>query len=151
MEDLEALFQNRRFKAPDGGTASLKTYAQQLPRLARQDEDEDDPDGSELFPAIIVRLLNGKIESPTSAHEVTLLLWIGIWDDNLRNEGHDTVLEIIEGIQQHYQEKPALGAAFFQDPFEWVLQDEESFPFFYGGCSVTFQLPAPRVEWSEYA
>ena len=150
MDDLRKLFQNDRFKAPDGGTASLKTYAQQLPKLPLRD-DEDEPDGSELLPFIVVRVMGGKIESPAEAHEVTLLLWIGVFDDDLKNEGHDAVLEIIERVQRHYQGKPTLGAAFFRDPFEWVLQDEESFPFFYGGCSLTFQLPAPRVEWSEYA
>lgn len=150
MEDLKELFRDSRFKAPDGGTASMKVYKQQLPKLPLQD-DEDEADGSDLFPFIVVRVMSGKIESPDAPHEVTLLLWIGVFDDDLKNEGHDAVLEIIERVQQHYQEKPTLGAAFFKDPFEWVLQDEESFPFFYGGCSLTFQLPAPRVEWSEYA
>ena len=150
MDDLRKLFQNDRFKTPDGGTASLKIYAQQLPKLPLR-EDEDEADGSELFPFIVVRVMGGKIESPAEAHEVTLLLWIGVFDDDLKNEGHDAVLEIIERVQQHYQENPTLGAAFFKDPFEWVLQDEESFPLFYGGCSLIFQLPAPRVEWSEYA
>ena len=150
MDDLRKLFKNDRFKAPDGGTASMKVYKQQLPKLPLQD-DEDEADGSDLFPFIVVRVMSGKIESPDASHEVTLLLWIGVFDDDLKNEGHDAVLEIIERVQQHYQEKPTLGAAFFKDPFEWALQDEESFPFFYGGCSLTFQLPAPRVEWSEYA
>ena len=143
MADMEKLFAKAQFKTPDGGMATLKAYAQQLP-IAEADTQES------LFPAIIVRLESGEIETQESPHKVKLLLWAGIFDDDLENNGHFAIMEILERIQQHYQERPALGAAVFSGPFEWALQDEQSFPYFYGGCYLTFDLPAPRNAWSEY-
>ena len=65
---------------------------------------------------------------------------------------HKTVLEIIERIQTHYEKSPTLGGGVFQftDPFKWVLQDEPSWPYFYGACNLSFNLYAQRTEGSIY-
>lgn len=141
--DLETLFRNDRFKTPDGGTAPPKAYAQFLPR--RESDDSEDP-----FPYFIVRVESGGVESPTAPHEVTVTVLVGIFDDATENNGHFGVLEIIERIQRHYAETPALGGATVSVPFHYALQDEESYPYFIGACSLTFQLPAPQSAWSEY-
>ena len=137
-KDIEELFRGDSFQTVDGGmTGKVRTFRQYLPRLEAENEET-------LFPFVIVKVDCGKIESPTEAHRVRLLLWAGVHDDNPENNGHLGVLEILERIQQHYQEQPALGPAVAAHPFEWAMQDEESFPFFYGGCYVYFDLPAPR-------
>ena len=42
---------------------------------------------------------------------------------------------------------PMLANQFmFQDPFNWALQDEESFPYFFGAASLTFRASAIRKE-----
>ena len=33
-----------------------------------------------------------------------------------------------------------------QHPFDWALQDEESFPYFFGAASMTFATAAIRKE-----
>ena len=138
-KDLEQLFRGDSFQTAEGGgvTGKIRAFKQNLPRIEAENEET-------LFPFIIVRVDSGKIASPTEAHRIRLLLWAGVCDDSPENNGHLGVLEILERIQQHYQESPALGPAVVADPFEWALQDEESFPFFYGGCYVDFDLPAPR-------
>ena len=57
--------------------------------------------------------------------------------------------EIIERIQQHYEETPALKEFVCADPFNWALQDEPSYPYFYGAVNLVFHAPAPRAKWSE--
>lgn len=141
-KDLTALFERDRYKTPDGGEAAPGVYKQALPLL--NSDDEDDP-----FPYIIVRLDSGGIDTPTDPHKIAVLLVIGIFDDNQQNNGHETVLEIIERIQQHYEEIPALGEFQFTDPFGWALQDEQSYPYFYGAANLSFNAPAPRTKWSE--
>ena len=60
------------------------------------------------------------------------------------------MLEILEVIQQHYEETPLLDGQFvFTDPFNWALQDEESYPYFFGAANLNFELPAPRRKWSD--
>lgn len=167
-EDLEALFEKTRLKAPPEavsnrpayqmgmdtpdeetpqvapGCAAISVFEQELPI---RDAGADDP-----FPYIIVRLDTGGIDTPTDAHKVNVILLIGIYDDDKQNQGHKTVLEIIEGIQAHYEKQPTLsGGAFqFTDPFKWVLQDEPSYPYFYGACNLAFNTYADRTEASEY-
>jgi len=122
----------------------LNIFPQALPK--RKTADTEDP-----FPYIIVRIDSGGIDSQTDPHKVALILMIGIYDDDPNNQGHVSVLEIIERIQKHYQESPVVAGMFkFTDPFNWALQDEESWPYFFGACNLNFQLPAPRTEWSKY-
>jgi len=142
-EDLTALLAHDHFKTPDGEKAAPKAYPQQLPK--RDSNDDEDP-----FPYVIVRIDSGGIDSQTDPHKVALLLLIGIFDDDKSNQGHNSVLEIIERIQRHYEETPLLANQFkFIDPFHWALQDEESWPYFFGACNLSFELPPPRVKWSE--
>lgn len=165
-EDLEALFSDTVLKAPptptgnrpayqlDGpeqdppeeapGTAKVSVFEQELPI---RNADADDP-----YPYIIVKLDTGGIETPTDPFKVNVILLIGIYDNDRKNQGHKTVLEIVERIQTHYEKNPTLSGGTFQfvDPFKWVLQDEPSWPYFYGACNLAFNLYANRTEGSEY-
>lgn len=165
-EDLKALFSDTVLKAPpeptgnrpayqlDGpeqdpleekpGTSKISVFEQELPI---RDANADDP-----YPYIIAKLDTGGIDTPTDPHKVNVILLIGIYDNDRRNQGHKTVLEIIERIQTHYEKNPTLSGGTFQftDPFKWVLQDEPSWPYFYGACNLAFNLYAQRTEGSEY-
>lgn len=143
VEDLKELFKSRKFKSPDEKRTSLSVFPQLLPK--RNSEEDDDP-----FPYIIVRIDSGTIETQTDPHKVAVLILVGVYDEDAENQGHRVVLEILETIQKHYEEIPLLNGKFtFTDPFNWVLQDEESFPYFYGAANINFNLPAPRRKWSD--
>lgn len=141
-EDLREMFKHDLYKTPTDGTSPPNVFKQFLPKL--ESDDEDDP-----FPYIIVRVDSGGIDSQTDPHKVALILVIGIYDDDTQNQGHATVLEIIERIQQHYEETPALAEFVFTDPFGWALQDEETYPYYYGAVNLTFNAPAPRTKASD--
>lgn len=164
-KDLEQLFSHSQFKTPLHTLAAPKVYLQNLPK--RDAQTEEDP-----FPYIIVRLDRGGIEKPTEPHKVSLILVIGIFDEDtgdpfhdpppepsesgetwdVRNFGITALLEIIERIQAHYEKQPFLcgGAFTYQPPFSWALQDEESYPYYFGACELVFTLAAPRQERSQY-
>lgn len=142
VADLRELFASDQFKTPDGGMAAPRVFSQYLPKL--ESDDDDDP-----FPYIIVRLDSGNIETQTDPHKIAVILVIGIFDDRLENQGHESVLEIIERIQLHYEETPALKEFVFVDPFNWALQDEQSYPYFFGAVNLNFHAPAPRAKWSD--
>lgn len=143
VNDLQKLFSKRKYLTPDEETAAVSVFAQNLPK--RDSEDDDGP-----FPYIIVRLDSGDIESQTSDYKVSVFLLVGVFDDGKVNQGHKTVLEMIELIQRHYEETPLLDGQFvFTDPIHWALQDEESYPYFFGGVEISFNVPAPRRKWSD--
>lgn len=143
VSDLTRLFGNRRYKTPSGVTAAVSVFAQNLPK--RESEEDDDP-----FPYIIVRLDSGTVENQTSPSKAAVLLLVGMFDDDRKNQGHRAVLEVLEEVRRHYEELPLLDGAFvFSDPYRWTLQEEESYPYFFGGAELSFDLPAPRRKWSE--
>lgn len=145
VADLMELFKDRRYKKPDGSSSAPSVFSQALPKQQTDAETEIDP-----FPYIIVRIDSGGIEKQTDPYKVSLLLLLGAFDDDPNNQGHRTILEMIELIQQHYEEHPDLAGKFvFTDPFDWALQDEDSHPYFFGGIEITFNVPAPRRAWGD--
>jgi hypothetical protein len=143
VEKLTELLKGRRYHTPDGGTAAPTVFAQNLPR--QETAEEVDP-----FPYVIVRIDSGNIETQTSPYKVAVVLIVGIYDEDLSNQGHMDVLDIFEHIQSGLEANPLVGGEFvFTDPFNWALQDEESYPYFFGAASLSFSVPAPRREWSE--
>ena len=143
VADLRTLFAGRRYKTPGDQMSAVSVFAQNVPK--RVSEDDEDP-----FPFIVVRIVEGGIDSQTDPHKVSVYILVGVYDDNAENQGHRTVLEMIELIQMHYEGTPLLDGKFvFTDPFHWALQDEDSYPYFYGGVEITFNAPAPRREWSD--
>ena len=122
--------------------AEVTVAEQNLPK--RESEEDDDP-----FPYIIVRLSEGQIASQADAYAVDTYLLIGAYDGSTENNGHRTVMEIIEKIQQRYEENPCLAGKYvLQDPVSWALQDEESWPYFFGAMSLTWSATAPRRKGS---
>lgn len=160
VEDLEAHFSDKFYKTPNHTMEHPRAYAQHF--LPRDAQTGDDP-----FPFIQVHLRSGGIASSTEPHKITVLLMIGIFDDGTadfrepspvgeqwdnRNFGVMAVMEIIEGIQEHYEKYPTLGKGSFRydGPFQWELDDEPTYPYFYGMCELSFSTWAPRIEGSEY-
>lgn len=164
IDDLERLFSGNSFKTPHNEMKPLKAYRQELPQFDAQDTDD-------FFPYIIVRVDKGGAESQTDPQKADILLMIGIYDDgteeyrpdskaefvgedgwDTRNFGSITVMEIIEKIQTHYENKPSLenSAFYFDGPFHWAMPDEDSYPYYFGACELSFTLAAPRKEVSKF-
>ncbi len=164
IDDLERLFSKNSFKTPRHEMKPPKAYRQQLPQFDAQELDD-------FFPYIIVRLDKGGVESQTSAHKADVMLVIGIYDDgtkeyrpedttefvdeggwDTRNLGSIAVMEIMEKIQAHYEQEPSLknGKFYFDGPFHWAMQDEDSYPYYFGVCELSFTLAAPRKKESQF-
>lgn len=144
MKDIGGIFEKDLFKDSLGKYGPLNIHAQNLP--IREDEDAPDP-----VPYIIVRVLEGKVKGWVEAQEVQVMLILGCFDDDLNNNGHTTLLEIIQKIEERFLKNPILSKQFMflndeQHPFEWALQEEESFPYFFGAISMSFRTATIRKE-----
>lgn len=144
MKDIGNIFEKDLFKDSLGKYVSLNIYAQNLP--IRDDEDAPDP-----VPYIVVRVLDGKVKGWVEAQEVQVMLILGCFDDNINNDGHEILLELIQKIEERFLKNPILSKQFMflndeQHPFEWALQEEESFPYFFGAISMSFRTPTIRKE-----
>lgn len=140
VKELEAIFRGDLFKNSLGEYVKLNVYEQQLP--IKEDEDSPDP-----MPYITVRIETGSTKSGTDPQEVLVTLLFGYFDDSPENNGHKGVLGMIQKVHERFEKQPMLANQFmFQDPFDWALQDEESFPYFFGAASMTFKTAAIRKE-----
>lgn len=144
MKDIGNIFEKDLFKDSLGKYVSLNVYAQNLP--IREDEDAPDP-----VPYIVVRVLDGKVKGWVEAQEVQVMLILGCFDDNINNDGHEILLELIQKIEERFLKNPILSKQFMflndeKHPFEWALQEEESFPYFFGAISMSFRTATIRKE-----
>lgn len=142
--DIAKIFKGDIFKDSLGRDVPLNIFYQYRP--IRKDEDEPDP-----VPYVIVRIEQGEVKGWIEAQEVEVTLLIGCFDDDTNNLGHKTVLGIIQKIEERFMKNPMLANQFMflndeQHPFGWALQDEESFPYFFGAINMNFRTSAIRKE-----
>lgn len=140
-KEIANIFKHDRFRnSQKEEQVKLNVYEQNLPIM----ESDEDPDP---VPYVIVRLETGTIKSDNDPQEVLAMFLIGYFDDSPVNNGHKGVLGIIQRIHERFNKDPMLNNLYmFQEPFEWALQDEESYPYFFGAAHLTFKTAAIRKE-----
>lgn len=112
-------------------------YAQNLPVVQSDDEDE-----TKFFPYAIIKVYDGKTEDDDSPWTVTADIHLGVHDPDEDNQGHQHVAIMIQRIVNRFAAEPLLDHKYrAQQDMEWALQDEETFPFFFGGVRIKFSVP----------
>jgi hypothetical protein len=141
ISELQSLFEGQSFPKmpPKGGPAPdpapLNIFSQALPQ-------ESGGDPSVYMPYIIVQVQNGKQAEEMEPGEATVVLHIGIYDDDTDNQGHAYVCNIIETIYQDLFQKRTLGGKYFiVVPFEWAVNDEDLWPTFIGAIESHWNTP----------
>lgn len=142
VAELTEMFKDTLFKAPDGSQVPLHVYSQNIP-LVNDDEDE-----TALFPYLIVQLNNGDDEGAwDSTNAVRLVIIVGVYDHDTDRQGYRDAMNVYQRIYHRFQSKPNLnGAAVFNGEFHWANQQDDYYPYFFGACTMTFNIPAVRRE-----
>ena len=105
----------------------------------------------QVFPYIVVRISEGRIEQPGGNQAVNILLNFGVYDPDKSNNGYLDILHMIETIRQRFFKNPILNHRYeCESKMEWALQDEESYPYNFGSLSMNF-LTAPIEREDEWA
>lgn len=151
-DDLAEIFKHFRLKDPQGKTVGLNIFKQTLPiptaaEMPDAVTDEELEEGvydaaakEDPYPYIIVRVEQGTIEQIDQEQTVIVNLIIGVIDRDYNNQGHKDVLNIIQKIYERFAKNAILAKKYeCTMPIEWALQDEESFPYFFGGMALRFE------------
>lgn len=140
-KELESIFKGQNYKSSSGKYVPLNIYEHALPI----NETDDDPD---RIPYLIIRLNSGKDPGTRDSNNtVKLVIIIGIWDNSLNQQGYRDVLNIIQKIYERFQKNPNLNnKAVYDGEFDWLLQEDDYNPFFFGACSLKFSIAAIRRE-----
>lgn len=131
-------------KADGEQVCGFTGYEQFLPVLKNED---DEPD--KFFPYFIVRLDTGKTVEEEDPWTVNVLILIGLHDEDESNRGHYSVLTAIDRITTYFCEEASPGPSRYKGyralpDISWALQDEDTYPYFFGSVGLQFQLPKPR-------
>lgn len=135
----------------DTSYTGFNGYSQFLPVLKN---DDDDPD--QFFPYFIVRIKDGKTVDDDDLWTVEAHILLGIHDEDLNNAGHQHILNAINRITTRFCWEPTLGTpghkAFRCLPeMEWALQDEDTYPYYFGAVLLKFMVPKPGRRTIPYA
>lgn len=153
LEELEEilkdeLFKNESYDLEDEISKEyipLNFFTQDLPLESSREEDESH------FPYIIVKMDSGSVQDADSAHEVKVIVVVGLFDNNSNKQGYRDVMHIINMIYERFAKNPLLCNQYVAKmPFNWALQDEDTHPYYFGGFEMSFEIPAIKKE-DEYA
>ncbi len=137
-EDVGRVLKGIGTKNTSGETEDgVNLFTQNLPIVQSDDEDE-----SKFFPYAIIRLYDGKTEDDDSPWTVTADIHLGVYDPDEDNQGHQHIAIMIQRLVKRFAAQPLLDKKYrAQQDIEWALQDEDTFPFFFGGVRIKFSVP----------
>lgn len=140
VEMLEELFEGKKYNGQQG-RKPLRIFEQDLPVPEESDEDVDTD--MALAPYIVVRMTGGEIPNEDSPQTVEFSLVICAYDTGRNREGYRDVANIKEDIIQRVCSAPYFGGSFtIQKPIAWALQVDDTYPYYYGACTLNCTAPA---------
>lgn len=143
--EFESMFSERTFMNSIGHSVPLKSYVHSLP--IKQGDDDVLLDEHLPEPYIVSEINGGKKATDDDAHIVTVSVVICVCDDNTARHGHQDILSIIHSIVERFGQNPVLGGRFVMRPaLDWSLSDEDTYPYYYGGLLMQFEVPAVEKE-----
>ena len=161
VEELKLVFKDLRYKTPKGELSEINVFPQALPIPEPTEPPEaespeyleeglgtaDPVKVEDPYPYAIVRIEEGKIETIDGNQAVTVLILLGSYNDDLKNQGHKDILNMIQRIYERFAKNAILAQKYeLVHPVTWTLQEEESYPYFIGGVALTFNTLEIRRE-----
>lgn len=135
VKEIENILAKLTFMDAEGKQViGCKGYEQSLPVI-----EEDDRMTSEFFPYFIVRMENGETSDDDDFWNIKVTVLLGIHDSDAGTNGHREILKMIDLIQQRFLARPLLNRKYRCLPkMSWALQEEDTYPFYFGGLEMTF-------------
>lgn len=139
--EFEKIFAGRTFTNSIGNKVPIKSFVHSLPIKNGYDEEPKNEDLPE--PYIVSEIEGGKRAAPDDPHVVSMAVVICVCDDNTARQGHKDTLDIIQHIVERFEKNPCLAGKFvLQHPLDWSLSDEDTYPYYYGGLIMNFEVVA---------
>lgn len=153
-EEIKKVLSDMIFTNPKGEEVEMQTFAQALPHRLEsletpaEDEEytgEEDFQIGDPYPYTLVMIDTGKITEPIM---IKMVLVIGIYDNDSKNQGHKRILNIIQKINERFTKNPTLKGVFCMssDSFDFALPDDDTYPYFFGAVNMTWETAPYRRE-----
>lgn len=127
---------------PKPELVEMTVYPQNIPVPLSGEEDENP------VPYIIVRLNGGKDPNgPDSEYIMEVVVIMGIWEDDRKAQGHRELLNIINLVYARFMKNQCLDNKYvYKGGFEWDIQEDGYYPYYFGAFKMNFAIPAIRRE-----
>lgn len=139
-------------KNTSGEAVTVKGFEQSLPIRKDDGEDtsEEAEDAGSFMPFFILRVNEGETEARRDPEEVSWSIIFGVYDNTPDNQGHKDILALIERAKSYIQSHPLLASCAYvpeeNSRIRWKLQEEDTWPYFFGSLSFPTQVPSEGVE-----
>ena len=136
--EVENILKDVITKDVDGNQRSgVTAYRQFLPKVTEDDEDE-----TKFFPYAIIRLSEGTTPDDFTPWLVTVDILLGCYDTDVNMGGGDSILIMIRRIIDRFSQEALLSRKFrCESKMDWAVQDEDTYPYFFGGVRLQFNIP----------
>ena len=166
VKELTSLFDGMRFQnAADNGESltKLAIYEQSLPIATKEvkayeDETTDTTDfyTDEVEDSIIkCPWCNVKIDKWWQDKDnrwiVKVAFIFGIYNNDKSNCGHREIINLVEKIRQRFTLDPMLESQYRnRGNFDAEVNEEDTYPYFFGVVVTDFELKGVEREWEKY-
>jgi hypothetical protein len=155
VEEIKELTKDMLFKNPGGeDLIKLQVFSQSLPIPKRKETQTSgtggnsiDYDGGELEEAVfkcpwcVVKVEDGSITGINEGQMVSVAIGFGIYNPDTENNGHEEILNLIQRVYGRFATNPLLDRQYTCNcEFEWALQEEDTYPYFFGAIGTVFKF-----------
>lgn len=143
-EELKNITKDLYFEDAEKNQVTMKTYEFALPYQKYEEEEEP-------FPYIVIAPNTGCASEEAQKNTVSINLYIGIRKEEPKNDGKRDVLGVMQRITERFRKNNMLKCFRQVGDITWAVDDEDAYPYYFGGMSMTFQVFKIEREESEYA
>lgn len=138
MAEVENILKDIITINPDGERhIGVNVYKQFLPKVVNDDEDV-----SQFFPYAIVRVDESNTPDDFTPWLTTVDILFGVYDADEYMGGHDHITIMIQRVVNRFSQEALLDKKYrCESAMDWAIQDEDTFPYFFGLVQLKFNLP----------
>lgn len=143
-DDLKELFKDDKFLTATGETRPFKYHMNEVPSPTGEDEDAD-PEVINA-PYILVKILDGSFNEWKYTRKINAAVIFCIYDPSPDKTGHNTILDLIDRVFEHYAQEEWIGDSLITLPLDWTTQtDTDTFPYFFGAFSLELETQGTKI------
>lgn len=150
IRKIEELSEGIWLTGARGERRRLTGYQGALPQSPLPEDwgEEGDPgDGdpeSALVPYCIVR--TAEVDFKEDGEEARVYLVFCLYDRGQAMEGTQAMWNLLNRITGYFRQYPVLDAFWCGRKMKAVIQEEDTYPYFFGGIEMTWNLPGMECE-----
>nr|DAJ08300.1 MAG TPA: tail completion protein [Caudoviricetes sp.] len=98
-------------------------------------------------PWCVVKIEGGSIPGINEQQTIQVAICFGIFNNNVNNQGHLELLNLFQKVYERFAIDPILDGQFTcAGEFDWALQDEDTYPYYFGAITTSFKFMGYRRE-----